>query len=257
MSVPQSPVQRQKIALVTGGARRIGAVLAQRLAAQGYRIALHARAEDEAVTALVTSLQASGGKVVAFYADLAAPEARKAFIARVYEAFGPLDLLVNNAAYFVSDTFEAFDDETFDAHLSVNLKAPIDLARQFAKQASSDDPSIINIIDHRVLKLTPQHFTYTLSKAALYAATTTMAQALAPHIRVNAIGPGPVFPNPRDGDRGFSHEVSGVPLHHAVSADEIASAVLYLAGARSVTGTLLPVDAGQAIGWKTPDIVGA
>ena len=255
MTVPHDPVERPKTALVTGAARRVGAVLARRLAAAGYRVALHARGEDEAVLALVAALQAQGSEVVALYADLAEPAARQDLIVRAARALGPLDLLVNNAASFVSDTFETFDEASFDTHLAINLKAPVDLARHFANHSSTDDPSIVNIIDHRVLKLTPQHFTYTLSKAALHAATTTMAQALAPRIRVNAIGPGPVYPNPKDGDRGFSQEVSGVPLHHAVSADEIAAAVLYLASARSVTGTLLPVDSGQAIGWKTPDIV--
>ena len=255
MTEPLHPVPRAKTALVTGAARRVGAALVRRLAAEGYRVALHARAPDEAADALVAEIREGGGDAIVLYADLADPAARPTLIAQAAEALGPLALLVNNAASFVSDSFETFDDATFDAHLAVNLKAPIDLARHFALHAADDDPSIINIIDHRVLKLTPQHFTYTLSKAALHAATITMAQALAPRIRVNAIGPGPVFPNINDGDRGFMKEVSGVPLHRAVAPEEIAAAMLYLASARSVTGTLLPVDAGQAIGWQTPDIV--
>ena len=159
-------------------------------------------------------------------------------MAEIDERFGALDLLVNNAAAFSSDRFEDYSESTLDMHLTINLKAPLDLARHFSRLASPHDPSIVNIVDHRVLKLTPQHFTYTL-----------------PKIRVNAIGPGPTLPNQYDGEGGFRHEVAGVPLSHAVDAQDIADAVLYLASARSVTGILLPVDSGQSIGWKTPDII--
>ena len=176
-------------------------------------------------------------------------------MAQIGERHGALDLLVNNASVFSTDRFDNFDMADLDEHLEINLKAPLDLARHFSRCASDRHPSIINIIDHRVLKLTPQHFTYTLSKVALHAATQTMAQALAPKIRVNAIGPGPTLPNQYDGEGGFRHEVAGVPLSHAVDAQDIADAVLYLASARSVTGILLPVDSGQSIGWKTPDII--
>ena len=140
--------------------------------------------------------------------------------------------------------------------MTVNLLAPLRLARDFAAQAlPQSNASIINLVDHRVLKLTPQHFTYTLSKAALYAATTTMAQELAPNIRVNAIGPGPTLPNPHDGAIGLKHEASGVPLGHMVDPYDIAEAVLYLARAKSVTGEMIAVDSGQHVGWQTPDII--
>jgi NAD(P)-dependent dehydrogenase (short-subunit alcohol dehydrogenase family) len=115
---------------------------------------------------------------------------------------------------------------------------------------------IVNIIDQRVWKLTPEFYSYTLSKAALWAATRTMAQTLAPRIRVNAVGPGPTLGNIHDGDDGVEHEAAGVPLKRKVGAREIAEAVVYLAGAESVTGQMIAVDAGQHIGWRTPDIVG-
>ena len=255
MTTSSETVRPLKHALVTGGARRVGAALVRALAHSGYRVACHVRETSADAEALVAEIRAAGGEASIFEADLAESEARATLIKRAVETFGPLHLLVNNAAAFSSDRFDDYSDAQFDQHLMINLKAPIDLARHFMKHAAADDPSIINVVDHRVLKLTPQHFTYTLSKAALHAATITMAQSLAPHIRVNAIGPGPVFPNIHDGPSGFSHETSGVPLMRAVDHADLAKAVLYLASARSVTGTLLPVDSGQAIGWKTPDII--
>ncbi|MBX9874449.1 MAG: SDR family oxidoreductase, partial [Beijerinckiaceae bacterium] len=116
--------------------------------------------------------------------------------------------------------------------------------------------AIVNIIDQRVWKLTPQYYSYTLTKAALLTATTTMAQALAPRIRVNAVGPGPTLPNPHDGPEAMEQEAAGTLLRHKIDASEIAEAVLYLARARSVTGQMIAVDAGQHLGWRTPDIVG-
>ena len=245
----------QKSALVTGAARRVGATIVKKLAASGYRVACHVRRLGSDSDALKSEIETTGGVVEFFAADLTDEKARADLMQRIEEHFGTLDLLVNNAAAFKSDSFDDFSEDALDAHLAINLKAPIDLARHFSRMTSAHDPSIINIVDHRVLKLTPQHFTYTLSKAALHTATQTMAQALAPRIRVNAIGPGPTLPNQHDGQAGFLHEAAGVPLHHAVDAEDIANAVLYLASARSVTGVFLPVDAGQAIGWKTPDIV--
>ena len=255
MTTHSSSPLAQKSALVTGAARRVGATIAKKLTASGYRVACHVRHPGPDADALLSEIQAAGGKAALFEADLTDAAARADLMQRVKERFGTLDLLVNNAAAFKSDSFDDFSEDALDSHLAINLKAPIDLARYFSRMASANDPSIINIVDHRVLKLTPQHFTYTLSKAALHTATQTMAQALAPRIRVNAIGPGPTLPNQHDGQAGFLHESGGVPLQHAVDAEDIANAVLYLASARSVTGALLPVDAGQSIGWKTPDIV--
>ncbi|MFM8608223.1 MAG: SDR family oxidoreductase [Hyphomicrobiales bacterium] len=255
MTEPIPSPRARKIALVTGASRRVGAMIAKRLAVSGFQVICHVRHRSVEADQLMAEITASGGVAQFVEADLVDVSARQKMMTDIRERFGSLDLLVNNAAAFSSDRFEDFSESTLDMHLAINLKAPIDLARQFASLASSNNPSIVNIIDHRVLKLTPQHFTYTLSKAALHAATQTMAQALAPKIRVNAIGPGPTLPNPHDGESGFRHEVEGVPLSHAVDASDIADAVLYLASARSVTGFLLPVDAGQAIGWKTPDVV--
>ncbi len=243
------------VALVTGAARRIGAAISVRLADAGFYVIIHAYRHADDAYALEEQIEAQGAQAAVVLADLRDPEARTKLILDAAAVFGPLSLLVNNASVFMSDRFDNQDDASWAANFEINLKAPIDLARDFAKQVPvGANASVVNLVDHRVFKLTPQHFSYTLSKSALYTATLTMAQALAPRVRVNAIGPGPTFANPKDGEAGLSREISGVPLGRPVSADDIANAVLYLAGAPSVTGQMIAVDSGQHIGWRTPDI---
>lgn len=245
-------------ALVTGAARRIGLRIAERLAEAGYDVALHAssrsRAEAEMHAARITG---SGHRAVVVSGDLADADACPALIEQATAALGPLTLLVNNAAVFEDDRADVYDAALWSRHMEVNLRAPVLLAQRFAAQTPAGrDCAIINLIDQRVLRPTPLYFSYTLSKAALWTATQTMAQAFADRgVRVNAIGPGPVLPNSRDGDAGFSKEIEGVPLHRPVAVDDIAATVLYLAGASGVTGQLIAVDAGQHLGWRTPDVL--
>ncbi len=245
-----------RVALITGSARRVGAVIARRLALDGYAVVVHANESLDDAELLVADLRRQGAKASVVAGNLAHASDRNRLIAQAAACFGPLSLLVNSASIFNSDRVANFTDEAFDAHMRVNLLAPLRLSSDFAAQVlAGSNASIINLVDHRVLKLTPQHFTYTLSKVALHGATITMAQALAPHIRVNAIGPGPTLPNPHDGEQGLLHEASGVPLGHRVDPEDIAEAVLYLARAKSVTGEMIAVDSGQHIGWQTPDII--
>jgi NAD(P)-dependent dehydrogenase (short-subunit alcohol dehydrogenase family) len=246
------------VALVTGGARRIGLRISERLAGAGYAVILHGSpsSKDKAERA-AARIKGGGARAAALSSDLSNAAATESLIAEAGAVFGPLTLLVNNASVFEDDSPAAFGIESFDRAIAVNLRAPSILARDFASQAPSGvTAAIVNIIDQRVLRLTPQFFSYTLSKAALWTATLTMAQALAPlGIRVNAIGPGPVLPNADQGEAGFLREVQGLPLGRAVELDDIAEAVLYLARARNVTGQMIAVDAGQHLAWKTPDIV--
>lgn len=251
-----SPQTSSGIALVTGGAQRIGAAIALHLARSGYRVVIHAHRHIDDARQLVASIKAEGGEADCLAANLMDETARANIIAQAASIYGPLSLLVNNASVFLSDRFDDEDEAVWNANFEINLKAPLALARSFARQAPRlANSSIVNLVDHRVMKLTPQHFSYTLSKAALYTATLTMAQALAPDIRVNAIGPGPTFANSKDGAHGLSHEISGVPLQRGVAVEDIADAVLFLARASSVTGQMIAVDSGQHIGWKTPDIL--
>jgi NAD(P)-dependent dehydrogenase (short-subunit alcohol dehydrogenase family) len=165
-------------------------------------------------------------------------------------------LLVNNASLFEPDRAADFSTELFDRHIAVNLRAPLLLAQEMGRRLPADrDGAIVNLIDQRVIRPNPMYFTYSISKSALWSATITMAQAFAPRIRVNAIGPGPVLPNVHDGPQAFTEEARALLLKRAASVQEICDAVVYLANARSVTGQLIAVDGGQHIAWETPDIL--
>jgi NAD(P)-dependent dehydrogenase (short-subunit alcohol dehydrogenase family) len=245
-------------ALVTGAARRIGLAIAGRLAREGRPVVLHSsrRSADEAELA-ASAIRARGGRAEVAIADLSVAADVEGLIDFAARAFGPLTLLVNNASIFEPDEAGDFSIERFDRHMAVNLRAPVLLARDFAAQLpGGTEGAIVNILDQRVWRLTPRYYSYTLAKSALWTATRTMAQAFAPRIRVNAVGPGPVFPNEYFGEAGFEHEARGVPLHRAADVSGVVDAVVYLAKARSVTGQMIAVDSGQHLAWETPDVVG-
>lgn len=244
-------------ALVTGGAQRIGRRIVERLAGEGYAVAIHCRRSTDEAEAIATEIRKQGGRAAIVQADLADGRAVEGIVPEAVKALGPLTLLVNNASEFEPDEVETLSQERWDRHFAVNLRAPAFLARDFARQLPAGrQGSIVNIVDQRVWKLTPQFFSYTLTKAALFTATRTMAQALAPRIRVNAIGPGPTLSNVRQGDEDFAKQSEAVLLGRGGSPDEIADAVLYLAKAASVTGQMIAVDGGQHLAWETPDVAG-
>jgi NAD(P)-dependent dehydrogenase (short-subunit alcohol dehydrogenase family) len=258
MNGDTGPDAASGVALVTGAAKRIGLRISERLALAGYAVVLHcspgSRAEAEAAAAKIT---AQGREALALAGDLGDVADVTRLIGAAGALFGPLTLLVNNAAIFEEDEAGSFDLARWERHFSVNLRAPAILSRDFADQVPPDaEGAIVNIIDQRVLRQTPQFFSYTLSKSALWTATRTMAQAFAARrIRVNAVGPGPVLPSGSQGEVAFEREVDGLPLQRAIKLDDIADAVLYLAKARNVTGQMIAVDAGQHLAWRTPDIV--
>lgn len=239
------------VALVTGAGRRIGADISRALARGGYKVALLANASLSSAEALASEV---GGR--AFRADLADPEAAARVLGEAAAAMGPIDLLVNNAALFEDNSIDRLDLGLWRRQFAVDLELPVFLIGAFAAQLPEGrEGAVVNVIDQRVLKLTPEYLSYTLAKSALWTATRTLAQALAPRIRVNAIGPGPTYASVREGEAGLAHEAAGTLLQRAVAGEEIADAVLYLARARNVTGQILCVDAGQHLGWRTPDIV--
>ncbi len=244
------------VALVTGGAKRIGAVIVRSLVEAGYAVVIHCHASRDDAEALAACITGNGGAAAVVSADLVDPEAVAGLIAAASLPFGPVSLLVNNASLYLDDTLQTFDVPTWNRQFSVNIRAPSMLAREMAAALPAErEGAVVNIIDQRVRKLTPERYSYTLSKAALLAATVTMAQALAPRIRVNGVGPGPTAANAHDGMDGFNREAAGTPLGLPVAPQAVADAVLYLARARHVTGQMIAVDSGQHIGWRTPDIV--
>jgi NAD(P)-dependent dehydrogenase (short-subunit alcohol dehydrogenase family) len=247
-----------RVALVTGAARRIGRSIALALARQDYAVAVHYGRSEADAAAVVAAIEEVGGRAVAVQADLADPQSVAALVPKAGTALGPLTLLVNNASEFERDHIGAMSVPLWNRHFSVNLRAPVFLAEAFAAQIAADavDPSIVNIIDQRVFKPTPEFFSYQLTKSALLTATTTLAQALAPRIRVNGIAPGPTIGNVRQDPSDFAKQSAAVALGHGPSLDEVADAVVFLAGARSITGQTLAVDGGQHLAWQTADVVG-
>ncbi|MBN8534152.1 MAG: SDR family oxidoreductase [Rhizobiales bacterium] len=246
----------RKVALVTGGTKRIGSAISDRLASAGYALVIHGRDPREA-EAKATELRMMGARAASIAGDLADLDGLTILMEAASMPFGPPDVLVNNASLFAKDDLATLDSQQFTANLAVNLQAPVLLAKAFAAQLPEGETgAIINLIDQRVFRVNPHFFSYTLAKAALYTATKTLAQALAPRgIRVNGVGPGPVLPNLHDGTDAFALEAAGTPLGRAVRVGEIAEAVLFLAEAEAVTGQMLAVDSGQHLGWQTPDIV--
>jgi NAD(P)-dependent dehydrogenase (short-subunit alcohol dehydrogenase family) len=242
-----------RAALITGAGRRIGRAIALELSRDGYAVMLHAnrsRADAENVAA---EINAAGGRARVVLADLEDANAVSGLVPSA-NAFGALTLLVNSASIFESDVIATLERENFERAMAVNLTAPLFLAKAFAAQAPDGaDASIVNIIDQRVFKPTPLFFSYALSKSALHDATTMLAQAFAPKLRVNAVGPGPTLPSPRQSEAQFAAQAATMPLGRGPSPEDIAVAVLYLAKAKSVTGVTIPVDGGQHLAWRTPD----
>jgi NAD(P)-dependent dehydrogenase (short-subunit alcohol dehydrogenase family) len=246
-----SPASRPA-ALVTGGALRIGRAIVLALARAGYSVAIHANKSRADAEALCDHIARTGGHAGVVAADLADHDAVMGLVPAAAAAVGPLTLLVNNASAFEPDEVGRLDRERFDRHFAINLRAPVFLAQAFAAQAPAGG-SIVNVLDQRVYQPNPRFFSYGLAKGALYVATTTLAQGLAPHVRVNAVAPGPTLPNVWHGDDAFNRRSAAMPLGHGPTPKEIADAVLFLANAGSITGETIAVDGGQHIVWNRGD----
>jgi NAD(P)-dependent dehydrogenase (short-subunit alcohol dehydrogenase family) len=240
-------------ALVTGGARRIGRALSLALAESGYAVAIHHHRSDAEAEALAAQIRGGGGKAIALAADLADEAAVKALLPQAAAALGPIGVLVNNASIFENDTVRTATREGWDAHLAVNLRAPFVLIQEFAARLPPEaSGAVINLLDERIWNLTPYFVSYTVSKTALWTLTRTMALALAPHIRVNAIGPGPTLPNPLQTSEQFLARARALPLRRGTSPDEIAAALRFILCAPAMTGQMIALDGGEHLGWAQP-----
>jgi NAD(P)-dependent dehydrogenase (short-subunit alcohol dehydrogenase family) len=249
-SLHSAPAPR--VALVTGAADRIGAAIARGLAAEGWAVIVHCRHSRDKAEATAAGIAANGGRAAVVAADLADRTERAGVIAAAAAQFGPLTLLVNNASSFAPDSAADLDEALWDAHFAVHVEAPAFLSRDFAAQLPAGaDGNIVNIVDERVLDLSPAYFSYTLSKAALWTMTRTLAQSLAPRIRVNAIGPGPVAPPPHVTQEAHDARVGELPLGRSASPGEIAKGVLASLALPSMTGQMLVLDGGEHIEWPS------
>jgi NAD(P)-dependent dehydrogenase (short-subunit alcohol dehydrogenase family) len=254
-------------ALVTGAARRLGRAMALCLADRGFDVAVHYAGSAGAAEETAAEIRGMGRRAVALQADLLDETAAAALLPRAAAALGgPLGVLVNNASIFEHDTIHSATAESWNRHIGSNLRAPFLLTQAFAAQGlqpatdAAGEPVasglIVNLIDQRVLKPTPEFMTYTLAKMGLWALTRTTAQALAPAIRVNAIGPGPTLQGARQSPAHFAGQRAATVLGRGADAGDIVAALGYLLDARAVTGQLICVDGGQHLGWQTPDVQG-
>ena len=243
-----------KTALVTGAGKRIGRQIALDLAKDGWAVAVHYVSSDEEAQSVVDEISDAGGVAVKVEGDLEKAEAPQNIINEVVALLGPLSLLVNNASLFEHDEIGDMTVESWDRHQDINLRAPVFLAQAFAGQLPSGQKgNIVNLIDQRVWQLTPAFFSYTISKAGLWAATQTLAQSLAPDIRVNAIGPGPALASSRMAQSEFEKQCNLMPLQRGTSPQEISSALAFILSAPAMTGQMIALDGGQHLAWKTPD----
>lgn len=241
--------------LVTGGAKRLGRAIVLDLARHGYDVALHYHSSEKEARAAAADAMTAGVKVALIKANLAEENETQTLVARAAAELGPLTGLVNSASVFENDDWYSVTRESWDHHLETNLRAPFVLSQAFAQQLPRDKTgAIVNIIDQRVLKPTPQFFSYSLSKAGLKWATTTLAQALAPRVRVNAVGPGPTMINARQSQADFARQREATVLGRGAEPQDVCDAVRYLLGAASVTGQMIAVDGGQHLIWQTPDV---
>jgi len=241
--------------LITGAAQRIGRALALSFAANGWRVGLHCRSSKHEAEQLAREIAAGGGAAAVLPCDFSNIADVERLVPACAAALGPPICLVNNASTFIYDDVASLDPQVWDTQLAVNLKAPVFLARAFAAGLPEGAAgNIVNIVDQRVWKPTPRFFSYAASKSALWSVTRTLAQALAPRVRVNAIGPGPVLKSALQSDEEFRRQCEATILRRGTTPDEIAAAIRFILEAPAMTGQMIALDGGQHLAWDTPDV---
>lgn len=239
-----------RVALVTGGAKRLGRAIVETLASEGFAVAIHYNSSGEEAGALASAIRDRGGRAIALGADLAREAEVETLVPRAVEALGPLGVLVNNASTFERDEWDDASRASWDLHIEPNLRAPFVLSQTFARGlAKTAEGVVVNMLDERVWSLTPHFVSYTISKTGLWTLTQTLALALAPRIRVMGIGPGPAMPSPRQSQADFDRQCASVPLGRGTSPAEIGRAVLAILSLPSLTGQMLALDGGQHLQW--------
>ena len=239
-----------RVALVTGGAKRVGRTIALALAEAGFAVAVHCRHSLADAQATAREVEARGVRSMVIPCDLADETAVQRLLPSVQAALGPVGVLVNNASTFERDEVGDATRASWDAHMEPNLRAPFVLIQAFARALpEAANGAVVNLLDERVWSPTPHFVSYTISKAALWALTQTMALALAPRIRVNGVGPGPTIPSARQTQAQFERQAASVPLGHGTSPEEVAQAVLAILALPAMTGQMLALDGGQHLQW--------
>jgi NAD(P)-dependent dehydrogenase (short-subunit alcohol dehydrogenase family) len=247
------PATIPRVALVTGAAQRLGQAISMELARNGFSIAIHCNRSVQEAEVTQAQIRALGQQAVILRADLADEAQVELLIPEATKQLGPIGVLINNASRFDRDEWDDATRESWDAHLESNLRAPFVLTQAFARALPvGTEGVVINMIDQRVWSLTPHFVSYTISKAGLWALTQTMALALAPRIRVNAIGPGPALASSRQTEAQFVRQSASVPLRHGTNPTEVARAAMAILGLPAMTGQMIALDGGQHLQWA-PD----
>jgi NAD(P)-dependent dehydrogenase (short-subunit alcohol dehydrogenase family) len=244
-----------KTVLVTGAAKRLGRAIALDLARDGWNVAIHYNGSEKDAQSAAEEVRKLGPRATAIQADLSKEDETANIVARAAKDIGPLTALVNSASLFEADDWQSATRQSWDAHMNVNLRAPFVLSQSFARQLPDGaDGAIVNLLDQRLFKPTPEFISYATSREGLHWLTTTLAQALAPRIRVNAVAPGPTLKAASQSPADFIRERKATILGRGSDPQDISDAVRYLVGARAVTGQTIAVDGGQHLIWKTLDI---
>ena len=251
--------------LVTGAGRRLGRAMALYLARRGHDVAVHYATSAEEAEAVAEEIRALGRRAVTLQADILVEAEVEALVPRAVAALGPLTVLVNNASIFEHDLIQTATRESWDRHMESNLRAPYVLTQAFARQCPPAVPDaageplaqglVVNMLDQRIHKLTPEFSTYTLAKMGLWALTRTAAQGLAPHVRVNGIGPGPTLQGGRQSAEQFARQRAATVLGRGASPEGITAALGFFLDSPAVTGQMIAVDGGQHLAWETPDVM--
>ncbi len=243
--------------IITGGATRIGAAIAKKLAGPGVEIVIHYNKSHTNAKKLKKELSKKLTKVYLIKGDLSKEKDINKIVKFCKSKLKYFNCLINNASLFENDRLENFTTKSWGKHLRTNLRTPALLSKEFIKNIKGKNNNIINIIDQRVFKLTPYFFSYTISKTGLYTLTKTMAMSLAPNIRVNGIAPGPTLKNKRQSEKHFKKQYLATPLKKQVDVEEICNAVDFFIKNKSITGQVLAIDSGQNLNWQTPDVIGS
>lgn len=240
--------------LITGAAKRLGAVMAEAMAMAGFDVAIHCHRSIDAAEALARRITAMGRRTFVVQANLADEAETAGVVEKASEALGHLGVLVNNASAFALDRLQTATRPSWDLHLEANLRAPIVLSQAFVRQLpEAGHGLIVNMLDQRVRNLTPNFLSYSISKVGLWAATQVLARELAPRVRVNAIGPGPTLAAPGMSEAAFAALCRATPLQRTTAPAEIAAALKFIVDSPSMTGQLITLDSGQQLGWLTPE----
>jgi NAD(P)-dependent dehydrogenase (short-subunit alcohol dehydrogenase family) len=243
------------VALITGGARRLGAAFARALAEDGYAVGLHCLGAVDEADRLADALCAEGHRAAVLPADLSDPEAASGLIDRCREMLGPVTVLVNSAARFVNDSAAGFSAEDFSAHVGPNLLAPLLLVQRFAAALPADAKGcVVNLLDHKVTALNPDFFTYTVSKVGLAGATRMLAMAYAGRVRVNGIAPGITLISGRQTPEGFARAWRAPPLGRSTTPEELVIALRFIVRTESLNGQMLVLDGGESLVGRKRDV---